>query len=56
MVTIGEYTSFCKGVLWRENHNASLQKEVCFGLERKADEVSKKDSTNCNTKHRCTYR
>ena len=33
MVTIGEYTSFCKGVLWRENHNASLQKEVCFGLE-----------------------
>ena len=27
MVTIGEYTSFCKGVLWRENHNASLQKK-----------------------------
>ena len=28
MVTIGEYTSFCKGVLWRENHNASFKKNL----------------------------
>ena len=58
MVTIGEYTSFCKGVSWRENQNASLQKEVCFVLREKRTklEKGKKDSTDCNAKHRCTYR
>ena len=33
-----------------------MRMRIAGRLERKADEVSKKDSTNCNTKHRCTYR
>ena len=42
MVTIGEYTSFCKGVLWRENHNASLQKKYALVLREKRTKLVKR--------------